>query len=455
MPRKITKVELLSRFKKTHGSYYDYRNVRYEKMWSKVEIICPIHGKFLQAPVNHINGMGCKECGKNHGGTTSILSKNDFINRSKKIFGNQFDYSKVIYKNSRDKVTLRCLHHKYNFDIKVNTHLTKPAGCPLCGKESGKTKLRNLFKRFKNFEEFKKSANKIHNNRYKYKKFEYLNGKQLIKVICPQHGIFKQQASNHLLGKSCDKCARIVRADKLRMTQADFISAARLVHNSEFDYSKVKYISFHSKIKIVCKKHGQFYQSPASHLSGNKCIKCGFDKTQIENRLPQSEYIKRAKSVHGTRYIYSNLVYKSSAQSVQIICKKHGPFYQNARAHLTGSGCPNCHRSKGEDIIALFLKKHKIKFISQWRKHNCRDKNVLAFDFYLPKYKTIIEFDGIQHFVPVSFGGQKTEDEILVNFEQIQIRDSIKRNWAKQNKFSFLRIKYNQNIIKILEKNFL
>jgi hypothetical protein len=422
-------------------------------MWDKVRIICPEHGEFRQAPVNHLNGMGCSECGKYHSGPTAILSKKDFIRKSKALFGpSAFDYNKVEYKNSREKVLLKCNAHNYEFRIKVNSHLTKPAGCPLCGKANGADKLRTAFKKFKNFDDFKKHANKVHKERYIYKPFQYNNGKQIFELKCPQHGWFKQRASNHLEGRGCEKCATLVTSQKLRMSQGDFLEAARQVHGDLYDYKKSKYISFHSKLTIVCKVHGPFEQSAASHLSGNQCIKCGFAKVQAENVMPQKEYLRRARQIHGRRYDYSKLIYKNAQSSVTVICKKHGLFNQHAGAHLKGSGCPNCQRSKGEDAIALFLQKNKIKYIPQWRGHDCKDKRVLSFDFYLPLHNAIIEFDGIQHFMPISFGGNQTEVEVISVFEQIRIRDVIKKKWAKQKRLTLFRIKYSDNLAKALSK---
>lgn len=455
MARKITKLELLQRFRKAHGRYYNYSKVIYSRMWDKVTIRCPVHGDFQQAPVNHINGMGCTDCGKNHDGPTSKLEKRDFVKRSESIYGkNTFDYSRAEYKTSRQSVILKCNEHSCEFSIKVNIHLTRRSGCPKCGRNSRDEKLRDSFKKFKNFSEFKEEANKIHGGRYIYKPFVYKNGKQRFELKCPQHGWFNQRTSNHIEGRGCEKCATLVTSEKLRMSTQDFLEAAKQIHGNIYDYKRVKYESFHSKLTIICKVHGIFKQSAASHLSGNKCIKCGFAKVQAENTMSQKEYLRRARQIHGRKYDYSKLIYKNSQNSVRVICKKHGPFDQHAGAHLKGSGCPGCQRSKGEDAIAIFLQKNKIKHIAQWRDHDCKDKRILIFDFYLPKHRAIIEFDGIQHFVPISFGGNQSEAQIFSNFEQLRVRDLVKRNWAKKNQLSFFRIKYNEDLEEKLLKIF-
>ena len=47
------------------------------------------------------------------------------------------------------------------------------------------------------------------------------------------------------------------------------------VHNDNFDYSKVIFESFTSKVIIICPDHGEFSQQPRLHLRGsNGCKAC-------------------------------------------------------------------------------------------------------------------------------------------------------------------------------------
>ena len=65
MPKlKIFNTELLIyKFKKIHGNNFDYSKVIFESLTSKVIIICPEHGEFLQQPRLHLRGSnGCKVC---------------------------------------------------------------------------------------------------------------------------------------------------------------------------------------------------------------------------------------------------------------------------------------------------------------------------------------------------------------------------------------------------------
>ena len=53
-----------------------------------------------------------------------------------------------------------------------------------------------------------------------------------------------------------------------------FIEKARQIHNDKYDYSKVNYVNSRTKVCIICPEHGEFWQTPNTHLKGSKCPKC-------------------------------------------------------------------------------------------------------------------------------------------------------------------------------------
>ena len=127
-----------------------------------------------------------------------------------------------------------------------------------------------------------------------------------------------------------------------KLTTEEFIKRAKEVHGDKYDYSKVVYKNNKETVCIICKEdeHGEFYQTPASHLKGCGCPKCN----RGSKKLTTEDFIKRAKKVHGDLYDYSKLVYKGSKERVCIICKEdeHREFYQIPGDHLKGHGCPRC-----------------------------------------------------------------------------------------------------------------
>lgn len=127
-----------------------------------------------------------------------------------------------------------------------------------------------------------------------------------------------------------------------KMTTAEFIDKAKLVHGDKYDYSRVEYKKTGTKVAIVCPEHGEFHMTPNSHLVGQGCKKCGLRLRSANNTKTTAQFIEEAKAVHGNRYSYERTEYVSALGKVIITCKEHGDFEQRAVSHLRGSGCSMC-----------------------------------------------------------------------------------------------------------------
>lgn len=146
-------------------------------------------------------------------------------------------------------------------------------------------------------------------------------------------------------------------------TTESFIKKAIDKFGNTYDYSKADYINAKTKMEIVCKKHGSFFQTRLSHLRATKgCSKCG-DKSQSTAMLSNAEeFIKKAKKVHGDRYDYNMVDYINSSLKVEIFCINHGVFLQSPKAHLRAViGCEKCAQTsryeKTEKDTIEFIKK--------------------------------------------------------------------------------------------------
>ena len=223
---------------------------------------------------------------------------------------------------------------------------------------------------------------------------------------------------------------------KKRLTNEEFIFKARIIHGEKYDYSLVNYINGNTKVKIICTIHGIFEQYVKNHLYEKcSCPKCGSANTG-KKRLNIDDFINRALKIHNDKYDYSNVIYLSYHQKVKISCRIHGEFEQSPDNHLRGNGCPKCKSSKGEILINNILTENKIKFISQMKFDDCKNKRKLPFDFYLFNNNICIEYDGEQHFKSKSnFGGDE-------NFNKIKINDGIKTKYCLDNNIDLIRISY-------------
>ena len=129
----------------------------------------------------------------------------------------------------------------------------------------------------KTTEIFIAEAQKVHGNRYDYSEVEYVNTHVPVKIRCQQCGaFFLQEPSSHLAGRGCPKCSK--KQTHKRVNQDMFIARAKKVHGDKYDYSKVDYHDMHSKVLVICPRHGEFYQRAQSHLLGSGCPKCKYEK---------------------------------------------------------------------------------------------------------------------------------------------------------------------------------
>tara|TARA_Y100001970_G_C14077004_1_gene772576 strand:+ start:357 stop:956 length:600 start_codon:yes stop_codon:yes gene_type:complete len=131
--KKLTNESFLERAKAIHGDKYDYSKVSYSTSQKKIKVICPEHGDFQQTAYHHLRGSGCPRCS-----LYSRISNKDFIEVAKKIHRNRYDYSKVAYNNSREKVTIICPEHG-DFQ-QIPSHHNNGSGCPQCAIDRRKKK---------------------------------------------------------------------------------------------------------------------------------------------------------------------------------------------------------------------------------------------------------------------------------------------------------------------------
>lgn len=129
-----------------------------------------------------------------------------------------------------------------------------------------------------------------------------------------------------------------------KLTTEIFIERARKVHGDRYDYSKVEYVDSATKVCIICKEHGEFWQNPRSHMNGYGCLLCGQSKTRESKVVGFDEFLKLVKGVHNIDYKYHPSTYKGLSRKTKISCPIHGDFWQKATNHLAGMGCPQCGR---------------------------------------------------------------------------------------------------------------
>lgn len=423
-----TTEEWVESVKKVHPEY-DYSKVKYETCNKPVTIICKKHGEFNVLPKVFAKPDYC--CGKCKNEKTKEKRKIEYFKRAREIHNNYYDYDESTYTSNHGKIRIICPEHG-EFWATMKNHLNG-SKCPKCSnKNKGQSKRLNKNEVLERFR-------KIHGNKYDYSKVEYEGYEKKICIICNEkdkygftHGEFWMTPHAHLDGQQCPYCS----GHKGERDTEYFVKRAKVVHGNKYDYSNVKYVKNTENVCIIChekdefgNEHGEFWQTPKSHLKGFGCKKCSC------NYLDKDLFIKRSNVVHGNKYDYSNMVYKTNHDKVCIICPEHGEFMMRPYIHLQGEGCPYCKESHLEREINQLLSENNIGYERQkyfdWLR-NDKTNYKLPLDFYIPEKNIAIECQGEQHFI-ANFYKSKGIEYAEKHLEGVQYRDKRKKKLCKEN----------------------
>lgn len=186
--RKLTQMQYIERVKIVHNNQYDYSLTKYINTRSKIEVICKEHGVFSQNSKNHLDGQGCPQCKFN-----KRLFLEDFLEKSKQIHGDKYDYSSTVYSGYNYYVEIICRQHGA-FKQKPAMHYNGQ-GCPKCANNIRKS-----------LEQFTDEAKLVHGNKYDYENSIYKSANEKMEIVCKKHGSFLQKPANHLNGEGCPCC---------------------------------------------------------------------------------------------------------------------------------------------------------------------------------------------------------------------------------------------------------
>jgi len=205
-----------------------------------------------------------------------------------------------------------------------------------------------------------------------------------------------------------------------------------------------EYVNSSSKLEWEC-EHGHKWKASPNQIKSNKtwCPICFKNKTMKTIEDAHNLAKLREGECLSNKYInvFHNLKWK---------CNKGHEWKAAFHNVESGNWCPICRESRGENKIATFLRKNNIQFERQKTFEECKNIRKLPFDFYLPKYNILIEFDGEQHFNPNCYHNKKYE------FSKIKNNDNTKTNFCTRNNIILIRIKYDEkNIDNFLSEKFI
>ena len=275
--------DIIRKANEIHKYKYDYSLItEYKNNRIKYPIIChekdkngKEHGVFYQDFGHHINRKhGCPHCSGNAKRTLE-----SFIEDARKVHGDKYDYSKSEYNGTHKPLMIICPIHG-EFLQAPNDHL-HGQGCPKCkGKKIWDSRGRL------SVEDVKEQFKAVHGNKYDYSLFtEYKNNSTKIPIICKKHGVFYMTPNSHISAhKGCPKCGAESSGEKQRLSIEEVIKRIKDVHGDKFIIpSDFEYKNNIEKVKLICRKHGEFWQNPFNLWRGVGCPKC--NKSKLENKI--------------------------------------------------------------------------------------------------------------------------------------------------------------------------
>lgn len=137
--------------------------------------------------------------------------------------------------------------------------------------------------------------------------------------------------------------AQNVKDPRIKKTFETLENKFNLIHNNRYTYKNAIFKGVEYKITVTCPVHGNWDILPTNHLAGNGCLKC------FKEALPKTkdQFILDAIQMHGDKFDYSEVNYKTTHDKIKILCRICGySFYQNTKSHISGTGCPSCSKNQ-------------------------------------------------------------------------------------------------------------
>ena len=375
---------------------YELISKEYKNNRQKLTVKCP-EGHITEVTFDHFKrGSRCREC---------MPNKRKSIEEIRNFMATEgYELLSSEYRNSKQKLEIKCPKgHVYK-----QTWREFQAGyrCSECGGTKRKS-----------YEEVKEYIEK---EGYTLLSKEYINNSTNLDMLCPQGHKYNANFNNFKKGYRCKKCAG------LETVEFEYVKEY-LFEQYNYTYIGGEYKNAKSELLIKCDK-GHEFTTNWNKIQQGKC----------HCRECYNEYWYNKEKEYANKYGFEiiNKEYANMQTKIKFKCSKGHIFKKTFNAFKSNKSCPYCSASSGEYAISLILDKLRIDGIFQHTFPNCKDVQVLPFDFYLPQYNLIIEYDGKQHFEIVpQFDGEE-------GFIKRIIHDAIKNQYCEDNNINILRIPF-------------
>lgn len=382
-------------------------------------------GKIYEVrPHDFLSGKRCPYC-------SGKMKKTDaqFKQEVHDLVGNEYTFLDP-YTTSKTKIRVK--HNKcgHIYEVKPNNFLNG-SRCPFCSsKDRGKA-------RRKTNAQFKKEVFDLVGNEYTFLE-PYVNSYTKLKVKHNKcNDVYKVTPSNFLSGYRCPYCS--VKASK---TDAQFKQEVYDLVGDEYTFLE-PYVNNATKIRVKHNECGNVYKvNPNSFLHGSRCSYCfgNHKKTDAQFKQEVSDLV-------GEEYEFLDEYVKANVK-IRVKHNTCGNTYEVRPTDFFShhARCPYCNSSKGELIISKILDILTIDYESQKTFDDLRDINLLSYDFYIPNQSILIEYQGQQHYQPLTyFGGE-------YQFKVQQKHDKMKADYAKKHNYNLIAVPYTYDTFSKIKK---
>ena len=291
----------------------------YQGTTKNMRVFCIKHGQWFERTPNRLSqGRGCDMCSYEHKYGSLNTYQKSFEELAREVHKREdgmplYDY--LGYDEKEDKYIMYC-HEKdeegneHGEFKQTRGHHLSGQGCPICRYiKSGEAKRNSLERLKEDIQKYKSDKN------YVWDFDSYIAYDKPMKIYCKEkypdgteHGLFINTPKN-LFNKyhpqNCPVCGRLRTAEAKRVTPEEFIERAIKIHHldngeQKYLYDSNDYQGYYEDMKMICRVHGEFWQTPANHLQGQGCPYCKESRLekQIRDLLVRNEinFIPQANS---------------------------------------------------------------------------------------------------------------------------------------------------------------
>ena len=257
-----------------------------------------------------------------------------------------------------------------------------------------------------------------------------------IVVKCPYNHIYDVKFYDFKWGYRCKICSGSMKHNIEEVKE--------YMESFGYELLSTEYKNALAKLLIRCPLGHEYLQSWNNFYNGNRCTYCGGTAKLTY------EYVK--KYIESFGYELLSDEYKNNKTKLLVQCPNgHKWETRFADFKFKETRCPVCCISKGERRIIEWLDNNNIEYVYEktYKDLFGLGGGHLSYDFYLPQYNLLIEYQGGFHDGTVT-GNYQTDEQFLIRQEH----DKRKREYAKYNNINLLEIWYwdFDNIEEILNK---